>query len=70
MVLDVELDLLQIALWHDGEEPRPQDHTFQFISGSSQFATLKLSISSAPWGRLYGGLIAMWKSGIKHCTNP
>jgi len=61
----VELDLLKIVLWHDREEaPRPQDHALQFISGSRQFATCKPSLSSGPFGRLYGGLIAMGKSGI------
>jgi hypothetical protein len=60
----VELDLLFIVLWHEREAPPPQDHTLQFISGSRQFATCKFSLSSGPVGRLYGGLIAMWKSRI------
>ena len=64
MVPHVELDLLSIVLWHDHEAPRPQDHALQFISGSRQFATCKFSLSSGPVRRLYGGLIAMWKSGI------
>ncbi len=65
MVPHIELDLLQIVLQHDREAPRSQDHTLQFISGSRQFATCKLSLSSGPFGRLYGGLIAMGKSGIE-----
>jgi hypothetical protein len=56
----VELNLLKIVVWYDREEaPRPQDHTFQFISGSRQFATCKFSLSSDLIGRLYGGLIPM-----------
>jgi hypothetical protein len=48
MVPHVELDLLQIDLWHDREAPRPQNHALQFISGSRQSATCKFSLSSGP----------------------
>jgi hypothetical protein len=48
MVPHVELDLLQIDLWHGREAPRPQNHALQFISGSRQSATCKFSLSSGP----------------------
>jgi len=57
MVPHVELDYRTLPC-------RSQDHALSFISGSRQFAACKFSLSSGPVGRLCGGLIAMWKSGI------
>ncbi len=55
----LELDFLQIVLRRDREAPRTLSPVVR------QFAACEFSVSSGPVGRLYGELIAMWKSGIE-----